>query len=198
MKTEIDQHLGQPCLAYNVQIPLSAATQAAFAQLQNEVLSRHDLDAWPSPAGTLHVTVAPLVGVRYRYPRGPEAAWAERRPAAIAALQELATTIPSWRMRFHTLQVSPAAIFAVADDHGITGKFRAALRMPEVHLPPLATAHVTLFRFRRVLDLDDSLITEIDATPAAIEESVEAFFIMRETLYPSLEGQIVERFAVRA
>jgi hypothetical protein len=187
---------GQPCLGYLLLVRPDPAATAAFSALQDRVLALEP-GLLRQPGRALHSTVGFLVPVHRPVAGDKDEIWRRNGSRWVAAIKSARSTgRDPFRLRYRRLVATDAAIIAVADlPNPITG-LRQALE-PSLGLPwPLAKGplvHVSLFRYGRPLGDPAGLLRALAALEFTIETEVSELLAVRETTFPCMEYEVLER-----
>ena len=143
--SEQDPLWSKPCLAYNLHAELDAQCREDLADVQ-ERLHRPSLGALRCPAPSLHLSVATILSVRQDYGTPKDLIWESWGRKWSASLRELAAGLQPFVVRFTSLQVSTAAVIAIADPVPEVGLVRARAKelLSEAGLQAVTTVHPSL------------------------------------------------------
>jgi hypothetical protein len=197
---QIADQWGQPCLGYLLFFRPDPAATAALSAAQDSV---HALEPTllRQPEEAFHSLVAFLVPVFLDPGRPKDEIWQQHAPGWLDAMSRAtaALTTRPIRLRFRRLIATGAAIIAVADlPNPITELRReltAALELPwPLTKGPLV--HVTLFRYSQPLADPAGLLRQLQALDLAIEAEVSELLMVRETTFPSLAYEVLQRLPI--
>jgi hypothetical protein len=189
---------GEPCLGYLVIGRPPAAMVTALAAVQDQVQAiEPDLHRQP-PAG-LHSTIGFLIPVFRPVDHDKDEIWRQHGPGWLAGIGAAAAEPGPLRLSFRRLVATDAAIIAVADaPNPVTGlreRLTAGLdlRWPLTKGP---LVHVSLFRYRQNLRDPARLLARLKAMDAAIDTEIGELLVVRETTFPLLEYEVMQRVPI--
>jgi hypothetical protein len=188
-----DPMWGQPCLAYNIQALFDEESLARLAEVQDRVWRRCGNVMRPTPPDTMHVSVFPIIPVRWES-NGKEAIWKRLEPLVRQELAVEAANAVS--IRFLELKITPSAlILSTPRQPGPIYRLRDRLNAlaASADLPTKAfdRTHITLARPDRDETMEPAAVARVEATPAVVDVHVQAFRLIKETVYPSLEVTVL-------
>lgn len=185
------------CRAYVVQADLDEECRRRLAAAQDRLAGVLPGSVVCPPA-SLHVSVAVLLSVRRDYPVAKDALWAQWGSRWCGRLRALAEGLPPFELRFERLEVSEAAVIALAGPVAAVESLRrraAALQQDAglVSYQP-SIVHCTLLRYER----SGLQLTELErvagAIPVQARTVVTHLTVRRELVYPSVVSEVVDRF----
>jgi hypothetical protein len=189
----------EPCLGYLVIGRPPAAMVTALAAIQDQVQSVEP-DLHRQPPAALHSTVGFLVPVFRPADHDKDEIWRQHGPGWLAGIAAAAAAEPGpLRLSFRRLVATDAAIIAVADaPNPVTGlreRLTAGLdlRWPLTKGP---LVHVSLFRYRQQLRDPARLLALLKAMDAAIDTEIGELLVVRETTFPLLEYEVMQRVPI--
>jgi hypothetical protein len=171
----------EPCLGYLVIGRPPAAMVTALAAIQDQVQSVEP-DLHRQPPAALHSTVGFLVPVFRPADHDKDEIWRQHGPGWLAGIAAAAAADPGpLRLSFRRLVATDAAIIAVAD----------------------APNPVTGLRERLTAGLDlrwpltkGPLLALLKAMDAAIDTEIGELLVVRETTFPLLEYEVMQRVPI--
>lgn len=190
----------QDCRAYVVQADLDEECRRRLAEAQDRLAGVLPGSVVCLPA-SLHVSVAVLLSVRRDYPTPKDVLWAQWGSRWCDQLRALAEGFEPFELRFGRLEVSEAAVIALAGPVAAVESLRrraAALQRDAglVAYQP-SIVHCTLLRYGTTgLQLDE-LGRVARATPVRARTVVTHLTVRRERVYPSVVSEAVDRFDLR-
>ena len=191
----VEHRWGRPCLAYNACIRPDRAAVAALSAIQDSVL-RLEPSLLRVPGRALHASVTWLLPVHQEFGRPKDELWRQHGTSWMAVLAEAASRTGQFRLRYRRLLATNSAIIAVAEEPNAVSALRRelkpCLRVPGGHSAG-ALVHTTLFRYARPLGAPASLTRWLGSTTIRAETCVSEFLVVRETVFPSLEYEILHR-----
>ncbi|VTR94353.1 Uncharacterized protein OS=Microvirga lotononidis GN=MicloDRAFT_00042240 PE=4 SV=1 [Gemmata massiliana] len=185
---------GQPCLAFNVQIPITPAAAGVLHQLQDALAAIEPNTLHRCPADTLHVTVLWILGVRVVHRVDKRAHWQQIREACVVAMKDVAAQTERFVIRFRAVVPTDAAVIVVAEDDGQMARLRTTLveRMPipmdTSRIPDII--HTTIFRYRSRLNAPSEFEGATRTVEPHIAMFVDRMAIREEQVYPSLTSAL--------
>jgi hypothetical protein len=196
---QIAEQWGGPCLGYLLFFRPDPAATAALSAAQDSV---HALGPTllRQPEEAFHSLVAFLVPVFLDPGRPKDEIWQQHGAGWLDVMSDASAALTSpIRLCFRRLIATSAAIIAVADlPNPITELRReltAALDLPwPLTKGPLV--HVTLFRYSQPLADPAGLLRHLQALDLAIEVEVSELLMVRETTFPSLEYEVLQRLPI--
>ena len=194
-RLRFEHRWGRPCQAYHACVRPGPSAAAAFSAIQESVL-RLEPSLLRVPVAAMHSNLVWLLPAREEFDQPKDELWRRHRSEWIDALAGVARTTRSFRLRFRHLVATDAAVIAVADaPNGISAlrhSLMATIRVPG-NLTGGELAHTTLFRYAMPLRDPASMLRWIAVSECHIDVDVSELLIVRESVFPSLEYQILER-----
>jgi hypothetical protein len=196
-KLQITSDWGKPTLGYILMFRPDPAAVAGLTAVQDRVLA-----AEPSllrqPASQLHNSVAWLLGTQASFARPKEEIWQEHGDDWLKIITSLTDATGPMRLRFRTIVMTSAAVIAVAEEPNPVASFRreltAALGLDwPITYDSLGIVHVTLLRYREPLADPAGLLRRISAASISVETGIDELILVRETVYPTLDYEILRR-----
>jgi len=194
---QITSGWGQPTLGYILMFRPDPTAVAGLGAVQDMVLA-----AEPSllrqPASQLHNSVAWLLGTQTEFGRPKDEIWQERGDDWLKIITGLTDETGPMRLRFRKIVMTSAAVIAIADEPNPVADFRreltAALGLDwPITYESLGVVHVTLLRYRQPLADPAALLERISAASISVETGIDELILVRETVYPTLDYQILRR-----
>jgi hypothetical protein len=150
------------------------------------------------PETRLHTSVAWLLPVGREFSEPKDALWAEHGEDWLKIIAAIAEGMPPMRLCYRRLVVTDAAVIAVAEEPNPVGAFRreltAALGLSwPITYSSVEVVHTTLLRYRQPLSDPAGLLRRLESMPVAIETGVSELLIIRESLYYTLEYEVLRR-----
>lgn len=189
----VDELWGQACTAFNIQADVLAASsallsvQAALA----EVVPGQRL----VPIEALHLSILNLVHSRCSLTdRQKERLWAEHHPRWLAAIRGTAAATQPFVVRLDRIVLAPAGILIAATESSelVATRVRLAESLElQCDLPRLC--HVTLLRFGPELPEIATLRSALRTLTCEIDIPIRELRTVRETRYPSLVLDVIQR-----
>jgi hypothetical protein len=190
---------GGPCLGYLVIGRPPAAMVTALSAVQDQVQAVEP-ELLRQPPAALHSTVGFLIPVFRPVDHDKDEIWRQHGPGWLAGIGAAAAAQPGpLRLSFRHLVATDAAIIAVADaPNPLTGlRERLAagldLRWPLTKGP---LVHVSLFRYRQPLRDPARLLDLLAGLDAAIDTEIGELLVVRETTFPLLEYEVMQRVPI--
>ena len=190
---------GEPCLGYLVIGRPPAAMVTALAAVQDQVQAIEP-DLHRQPPTALHSTVGFLIPVFRPVDHDKDEIWRQHGPGWLAGIGAAAAAEPGpLRLSLRRLVATDAAIIAVADARnpvtGLRERLTAGLdlRWPLTKGP---LVHVSLFRYRQNLRDPARLLALLKAMDAAIDTEIGELLVVRETTFPLLEYEVMQRVPI--
>jgi hypothetical protein len=191
---------GKRCIAYNLQADLTDDARRIFVRAQ-ERLQAAGPGLLTGPPATLHISVACLLSVRERYGVSKDSLWRRHRLRWTASLRELLAAVPPCEVIFRRLEVTDAAVIAVAEpqDEVRTIRSHVADMLADVGVPSFQPSiiHATVLRYGSS-ELRAEALAEA-ARRVHIESTVpiRQLVLAKETIYPSLVREVIECMTLR-
>jgi hypothetical protein len=198
---QITSDWGQPTLGYILMFRPDPAAVAGLAAVQDMVLA-----AEPSllrqPASQLHNSVAWLLGTQASFARPKEEIWQQHGDDWLKIITGLTDATGPMRLRFHKIVMTSAAIIAIAEEPNPVAGFRreltAALSLDwPITYESVGVVHVTLLRYRQPLADPAGLLSRISAASISVETDVSELIMVRETVYPTLDYEVLRHLPLR-
>jgi hypothetical protein len=198
---QITSDWGKPTLGYILMFRPDPAAAAALTAVQDRVL-----EAEPSllrqPASQLHNSVAWLLGTQARFIRPKDEIWQEQGDDWLKIITGLTDETGPMRLRFIKIVMTSAAVIAVAEEPNAMAPFRreltAALGLDwPITYDALGIVHVTLLRYREPLADPAALLRQVSAESISVETQVDELILVRETVYPTLDYEILRHLPLR-
>jgi hypothetical protein len=188
---------GAPGVGYLLLFRPDAGASAALAEVQDQVLALEPA-LLRQPETRLHTSVAWLLPVAREFSEPKDALWAEHGEDWLKIIEAVTGSIQPMRLRYRRLVVTDAAIIAVAEEPTPLGGFRreltAALGLPwPLTYSSVEVVHTTLFRYQQPLSDPAGLLHRLEAMPVAIETGVSELLVIRESVYYTLEYEVLRR-----
>jgi len=189
---------GEPCLAYLLFFQPDPDATVAFGALQ-DILLGLEPSLLRQPAHALHVSSAFLVPVSGETDLPKDEIWQARGADWVRVIAGATAAMTPFRLRFSRLMVTDAAVIAVADQPNPISELRRVLTAA-LDLPwPITKGelvHTTLFRFSAALADPARLLRRAGDLETRIETGVPELQLVRETTFPSLNFEVLHRFAL--
>lgn len=186
----------KPCLAYNLHAELDAQCREDLADVQ-ERLHRPSWGALRCPAPSLHLSVATILSVRQDYGTPKDLIWESWGRKWSASLRELAAGLQPFVVRFTSLQVSTAAVIAIADPVPEVGLVRARAKelLSEAGLQAgqPSILHSTLVRYATSGQDLGAVARSAQAVELRAQTVVTSLVICKELVYPNLVSETLDR-----
>jgi hypothetical protein len=198
---QITSEWGQPTLGYILMFRPDPAAVAGLAAVQDLVLA-----AEPSllrqPESQLHNSVAWLLATREDFGRPKDEIWQEQGEDWLKIITSVTDETGPMRLRFHKIVMTNAAVIAIAEEPNPVAPLRreltAALGLDwPITYDSLGTVHVTLLRYRQPLADPAGLLRRISAASISVETDVSELILVRETVYPTLDYDILRHLPLR-
>jgi hypothetical protein len=198
---QITSAWGQPTLGYILMFRPDPAAAAGLAAVQDMVL-----EAEPSllrqPASQLHNSIAWLLGTQARFDRPKAEIWQEQGDDWLKIITGLTDATGPMRLRFHQIVMTSAAVIAIAEEPNPVAEFRreltAALDLDwPITYESLGIVHVTLLRYSQPLADPAGLLSRISAASISVETEIDELIMVRETVYPTLDYEILRHLPLR-
>jgi hypothetical protein len=195
--SERDPLWSKPCLAYNLHAELDVPCREDLAGVQEKVLDELSWGALRCPASSLHLSVATILSVRQDYGTTKDLIWASWGRKWSASLREFAAGLQPFVVRFTTVQVSTAAVIALADPVPEVALVRARatelLSGAGLQAGQPSILHCTLVRYAASgLDLG-AVARSAAAIKLRAQTVVTSLVIRKELVYPNLVNDTLER-----
>ncbi|HEX5119655.1 MAG TPA: 2'-5' RNA ligase family protein [Pseudonocardiaceae bacterium] len=184
---------GLPCRAYLGFARPDPVAAAALAEIQSGVAEPALLAV---PASAMHVMLVKLIPVWDEFDRPKDELWEQCGPEWLAALTEVAAGIRRFPLRFRQLAATDSAVIAVADEPNPFTALRRAV-VPLLRTPgessPGNLAHITLFRYATPLRDPAALLDRLAAMEFSVTVDVGDLLVVRETVFPCLDYDVLHR-----
>jgi len=194
--SEEDPLWSKPCLAYNLHAELDEACREDLVQVQERL-------QWPGswalhcPPTSLHVSVATMLSVREDYGTPKDVIWTHWDRQWLDSLAELVAGLQPFQIRFTRLQISTAAVIALAEPVPEVDEVREHAR----HLLSWAglkpgqpfIVHCTLARYGASGQELTALASAARGVELSAETMVEHLVVSKELVYPSLVNESLAR-----
>jgi hypothetical protein len=182
---------GKPCIAYSLQADLADDARRIFSRAQ-ERLQAAGPGLLTGPPATLHISVACLLSVRERYGVSKDSLWRRHGLQWTASLRELLAAVPPCEVIFRRLEVTDAAVIAVAEPQSEVRTIRSGVPSFQPSI-----IHATVLRYGSC-ELRAEALAEA-ARCVHIESSVpiRQLVLSKETVYPSLAREVIECMPLR-
>ena len=198
-RLKLAERWGRPCLAYNLIISPDAAAKRSARALQQLVLRREPtLLAVPQEA--LHVSAAWLISVHEEYQAPKDELWELHGRSWLTAMTELSGRLRAFRLSFHEVVATDAAVVAIAAAPAQVRLIRRGLAsLPGIRgVSAGDMAHMTLFRYAAPLADPAGFLRELDDAKLDLHVEVTELQAVRERVFPALEFEILQRFRLSA
>ena len=195
-EVRISPLVARPCLAYNVQIELDPRAKSSLGEIQRS-LKQAEPNLLVCPRETLHVSVAWLLAVHANYPVPKDSLWERQGEEWTAELTRIAAQSTGFRITYEHVVATDSAVIALARPgepvNRIRGMIRQRLRLPPETRNEADLVHTTLFRYRGALSDPEKLLAMLENTGADATAEVDELIISRESVFPSLETEVLAR-----
>jgi hypothetical protein len=200
-RLQITSGWGQPTLGYILMFRPDPAAVAGLVAVQDMVLA-----AEPSllrqPASQLHNSVAWLLGTQADFARPKDEIWQEQGDDWLKIIAGRTDATGPIRLRFGKIVMTSAAVIAIAEEPNPVAQFRreltAALSLDwPITYESLGVVHVTLLRYRQPLADPAGLLRHISAASISVETEIDELILVRETVYPTLDYEILRHLPLR-
>jgi hypothetical protein len=186
---------GRPCLAYHACVRPGPRAAAALARVQAEIF-RREPSVLCVPGHGLHANVVWLLpsGEEFAVPK--DELWRRNSAQWLAVLAGAARRAEPFRLRFHRLLATGAAVAAVAaEPSGITSLRRMLSQALDVPGSMTAgeLAHLTLLRYGAPLADPAGLLGHAVSARLEVTASVRELLVVRETVFPCLRAEVLAR-----
>lgn len=189
-------YIGQFGLGYTIAI-LASDELAQAVQSSLEILNAKLPGViWPMPNGALHITLCELVGCR-PYMQNKEVLALSQLPIWRKSAKQVFSGISPFLLHFSTLEASQQAIIARSEDTEIFNILRQQLlmciKLPTETKRPPPLVHSTIARYLSAVALSQ---IQRSLHPRSLDhtELVNEFVLLKTTIRPFLDYEIVERF----
>ena len=187
----------RPCRAFNLQIrppaPAGGALQAA-----QDIVAAAEPALLRVPRHALHSMAAWLVPVELdASAAAKERLWQQHGAHWHEAIAAGLATQNGFRLRYTEVVATDSAVIALAWPAEPVNRLRRALTGRPGMPPRLSSGdlvHTTLFRYREPLADPDGLLDLIAGLDVAAEFTVGEFVLLRETVFPSISVDVLDRF----
>jgi hypothetical protein len=196
-RVQVERRWGQACRAYNLCVSVGAGVTGELAEAQESVLA-----AEPSllrvPEQAMHISAAWLVPVQLglsdeakdRLWEREGARWQDWIAGALAG-------VAPFRLRVRDVVATDGAVIALAwpadQVNAVRGELAGRLR---ARVSAGALVHTTLFRYGSPLADPAGLLAALRGLTVGAEVTVSEFVLVKETVFPSLERDVLGRFAL--
>jgi hypothetical protein len=116
--TDSSSYVGQAAVGYMINTALDEVNQQPVRILQNQLVTAFGPVVWPQPVESLHITLMDWLAPLVDYGRDKDELYQQLLPDYDAVLTQLLSGAGPIAVRFHTVKVSPSAIFVVGEDGG--------------------------------------------------------------------------------
>jgi hypothetical protein len=196
LASEEDPLWSKPCVAYNLHAELDNGCRQDLVN----ALDRLRLPgSWtlPCPPASLHISVARVLSVREDYGTSKDLIWARWATQWCDSLAGLAAALQPFVVRFARLEVSTAALIAVAEPVPEVDKVRrrASQLLSRAGLEPRqpSIVHCTLARFGASGRDLTALARSARSARLSTETRVEHLVLSKELVYPNLVNEGLAR-----
>jgi hypothetical protein len=188
---------GAPGVGYLLLFRPDASAGTALAEVQRQVLEREPA-LLRQPEARLHTSVAWLLPVTRDFGQQKDALWASSGEDWLKIIASITEVTPPMRLCSRRLVVTDSAIIAVAEEPNPVGAFRreltAALGLPwPICYSSVGIVHTTLFRYRQPPSDPAGLLRRLEGMPVAIDTQVSELLMVRESMYYTLEHEVLRR-----
>ena len=198
----IERRWGQPCRAFNLCARIRPATVSALSGLQERILGAGSSPLSSSllrvPERAMHISVAWLVPVHLGIPaEQKDELWREhgrRWQSVIAAEVRSAGRLS---LRYQDAVATDSAIVALAWPADEVNTLRRNLRRRldiAAEISAGNMVHSTLFRYMKPFGDPGGLLKLMANLEISIEAQIAELMLVRETVFPALEQDVVARF----
>lgn len=192
---------GQPAVGYVLIFRPDPAASAAFGSLQEQVLA-FEPALLRQPESQLHTSIAWLLPVSREFGLHKDEIWAEHGEDWLKIVSAITDATPPVRLCYQRLVVTDAAIVAVAEVPNPVAGFRRELTADlgldwPITYDSVEIVHTSLFRYRQRLDDPSGLLRRLESMPIAVETEASELLMVRESVYPTLDYQVVRRLPLR-
>jgi hypothetical protein len=193
----IESRWDRPCRAFNLRVHPPAPVAAALGEAQDAIAGAEP-GLLRVPRHALHSMAAWLIPVELAASdQEKESHWQRYGPGWRAAIAAEAAALDAFRLRFTEVVATDAAIIALAWPAEPINRLRRALA-GVAGMPPRISSgdfvHITLFRYREPLSGPAGLVRLIAGLDLAAEFGVREFLLVRETVFPSVRFDVLDRF----
>jgi hypothetical protein len=187
--SEQDPLWSRPCLAYNLHAELDSRCREDFAELQGR-LPLPASWALRRPPASLHVSVATVLSVREDYGNSKDVIWERWGQQWCDSFAKVAAVLAPFCIRFTKLQVSTAAVIAVAEPVAEVEKVRELakdlLSRAGLKADQPSIVHCTLVRYGASGRGLRPLAGAAQLVEVSTETTVRHLVVSKELVYPSL------------
>lgn len=194
-----ERRWGTPCRAFNLCIDLSDAVRRPLSDVQDTIVA-----AEPSllrvPQHALHMSVAWLLPVHLELSAAEkEVLWAANTLDWLAGIAGELADLGRFMLCCSRVVATDSAVIALAWPTGqineLRRKLARRLRIPgDVSSGDLL--HTTLFRYSGPVSDPPALIAAAASIDVQIEVPVTELLVIRETVFPTLESEILHCFTL--
>jgi hypothetical protein len=190
----------RPCRAFNLQIRPPAQVTGALSAAQ-DVIGAAEPALLRVTRHALHSMAAWLIPVELEESAAAkERLWQQHRGHWDEAIAAGLASQRAFRLRYTEVVATDSAVIALAWPAEPVNRLRRALAGRPGMPPRLSSGdlvHCTLFRYRAPLADPAALLERIAGLDVATEFTVREFVLLRETVFPSIGADVLDRFPLR-
>jgi 2'-5' RNA ligase len=196
-KTVVYHDAGRQATGYMVNTRPDPEHRRQLARLQKRLTRTLGDSLWVTPPETLHITLMDWLAPLVEYRHDKDVLFKELFKTYDHALVDILKNQKPIRVLFDTLKVTPGAVILVGRDEGefqhIRDQFlRTVSLLPGTKQPP-AIIHSTVARFLREQPLQP-IIGTIGREELSFVQYVTSFRLVRETVIPQLEHELIKKY----
>ena len=199
--THVDERIGQPTFAVNLQARPEKAVREPIAALQNAIQAEVPAGLFKCPPQTLHVTVFPVVWARGNYPFDVRQRWNDISAGAIEELKRVVSASSPFELTGASLETRHSAVILRFETDPVVTALRERISglclIEEMITQRPDLTHISLFRFETALPLP--LVARVVAAHDVPELpwTVDRLVLCKEQTYPSLKSRDLAIFDMR-
>jgi hypothetical protein len=187
----------EPVTGYWINAPVSDATAAVIAKIQNQLMQAFPEAVWSIPRPGLHISLMCWVNPLHSYQPDNEQYFQSIQAEYLAIFEDIIKNQAPIPITFHTIEAFPAAVIIKGHDDGscqrIRDEFMQRVQLPAGTKPFPTIIHSTIARFQKSIELDD-VKQVVSRQSIAASETIKEFRLAKETINYMLEYDTVRAF----
>lgn len=200
-KTIIATHVGKPFTGYMVNAAFSYKNQIIITEIQKKLTNQFGDVLWVQPSNSLHITLLDWIAPLVEYDQDKDKLFQQIYEDYDKVISEAIASEQIIEIDFNTVEASAAAIILIGHDNGQFGRIRQRYLdnvelLPGTKLPP-RIIHSTIARFREEADLKTIQNYTKDLS-VDFKQEIETFRLIKETVDPLLEFELIKNYSLNS
>ena len=165
--------------------------------MQKEISEKFGDAVWSAPAKALHITLFDWLAPLVDYGKDKDELFKQIFPEYDRVVSQALKTAGPIAVTFMAVKVAPAAIFIVGHDNGQFEQIRNYFLdnvelLPDTKRPP-TIIHSTIARFTKEIELEE-IEQFIENLTVSFTETIDTFRLIKETVDPLLEFEVIKEY----